>query len=107
MLLGALGVLAVLYPGVGPTPVEGIEVTRPLWMFWWLYTLENWVGIPGILWGTGVLFAILVAVPFVDRGPERYCRRRPLAMTLGALVLLVMFVLTLITAFTPVAEHIG
>lgn len=43
--IAGLGLLAVfLPPGLGPTPVEGIEVTRPLWMFWWVFTLENLFG---------------------------------------------------------------
>ncbi|MGE0795498.1 MAG: hypothetical protein AB7O29_09165 [Acidimicrobiia bacterium] len=50
ILLTALGALAILLPpGVGPTPVEGIEVTRPLWMF----TLENLFGLKAILAGSG------------------------------------------------------
>src|SRR3546814_5421486 len=53
ILLAALGALAVfLPPGVGPTPVEGIEVTRPLWMFWWVFTLENLFGLKAILVGS-------------------------------------------------------
>lgn len=108
VLLGVLGILAVLFPPpVGPTPVEGIEITRPLWMFWWLYTLENWVGIPGILWGTGALFAILIMVPFVDRGPQRHWRQRPVAMGLAAGLVVALVVLTLLTAFSTPAEHIG
>src|SRR5262249_177708 len=75
--LAGLGVLAVLFPpGVGPTPVEGIEVTKPPWIYWWMFTLENWIGLSGILWGGGVLFALLVAVPFLDRNPRRYWRQR-------------------------------
>lgn len=108
VLVAVLGVLAVLFPPpVGPTPVEGIEITRPLWMFWWLYTLENWVGIPGILWGTGALFAILVVLPFVDRRPQRHWRQRPVVMGLAAAVVIVLIVLTLITALSSPAEHIG
>jgi ubiquinol-cytochrome c reductase cytochrome b subunit len=35
ILLGGLSVLAVVFPpGVGPTPVEGIEVSKPPWMYW-------------------------------------------------------------------------
>ena len=107
-LLGVLGGLAVVFPpGIGPTPVEGIEVTRPLWMFWWLFTLENWVGLKGILWGTIGLFAVLAAVPFVDRRSERRWRRRPVAMASLLVVLAVMIALTLVTAFTGAAEHLG
>src|ERR687898_2626007 len=45
VLLAGVSALAVLFPpAVGPTPVAGIEVTRPLWVYWWMYTLENWFG---------------------------------------------------------------
>src|SRR6266511_278037 len=42
VLLAGLAVLAVVFPpGVGPTAVEGIAVTRPPWIYWWMFTLEN------------------------------------------------------------------
>jgi ubiquinol-cytochrome c reductase cytochrome b subunit len=108
ILLAALGALAVLLPpGVGPTPVEGIEVTRPLWMFWWVFTLENLFGLKAILVGSGVLFGLLVAVPFLDRNPNRWWRRRPVAMAALAVVLVVLIVLTIMTAVTPPATHVG
>ena len=54
-----LTVLAVLFPPpVGPTPVAGIEVTKPIWVFWWMFTLENWIGLPGILYGGAALFLL-------------------------------------------------
>jgi len=107
ILLAALGALAILLPpGVGPTPVEGIEVTRPLWMFWWVFTLENLFGLKAILVGSGALFGLLVAVPFVDRNPNRWWRRRPVAMVALAVVLIVLVVLTIMTAVTSPATHI-
>ena len=108
ILLGVVGVLAVLFPrGVGSVPVEGIEVTKPPWMFWWLFTLENWVGLNGILYGAGALFALLVAVPFVDRNPERWWRRRPIAMTCLVFIIAAVIVLTILMAATTPAEHLG
>jgi ubiquinol-cytochrome c reductase cytochrome b subunit len=108
VLLGLLGILAVLLPPlVGPPPVAGIEVTRPPWNFWWMFTLENWVGLPGILYGEIVFFGLLVALPFVDRGPERLWRRRPVAMSLGVAFVLVVMALTLLMAFTPAKQHLG
>ena len=108
VLVAGLGVMAVLLPpGVGPTPVEGIEVTRPLWMFWWLFTLENLFGLKAILYGSGVLFALLVAVPFVDRNPNRWWRRRPVAMLALAAVVAIMVVLTVMMAVTAPATHVG
>ncbi len=97
LLTGGLAVLAVVFPpGVGSPPVEGIEVTKPPWMYWWMFTLENWIGLAGILWGAGALFVLLVAVPFIDRNPRRYWRQRPVAIALGALVLLALIVLTIL-----------
>ena len=108
ILLGALGVLAVLFPpGVGPTPVEGVEVTRPPWIYWWMFTLENWVGLAGILWGAGILFALLAAIPFIDRNPHRHWRQRPVAISLGALVLIVLIVLTILEVVITPAQHLG
>ena len=57
-----------------------------------MFTLENWVGLSGILWGAGVLFALLVALPFIDRRPERRWRKRPVAIILGLLVVLFIIV---------------
>ena len=108
VLVAGLGVLAVLFPpGVGPTPVEGIEVTRPPWMFWWVFELENRFGLDAILWGSGALFALLFAVPFIDRNPQRWWRRRPVAMGLAGLVLVIIGILSYLTFTTSAASHIG
>ena len=108
VLLAVLGALAIfLPPGVGPTPVEGIEVTRPPWMFWWVFTLENLFGLQAILVGSAALFGLLVAVPFVDRNPNRWWRRRPVAVTGMVIVLVVLTVLTIMTLLTSQAAHLG
>lgn len=50
VLIGILGILAVVVPPpLGASPVSGIEVTTPPWMFWWAFTLENWFGVRAIL----------------------------------------------------------
>jgi len=108
VLTGALGILAVLVPpAVGPPPVEGLEITRPPWSFWWMFTLENWLGLPGILYGGGALFLLLTLLPFVDRNPERSWRRRPVAMTLGLVVLVAVVALTLLMLTTSPETHLG
>ncbi len=107
-MLGTLGILAVLMPPeVGPSPVAGIEVTKPPWEFWWTFTLENWFGLVGILYGEVTLFALLVILPFVDRNPNRYWRRRPVAMAVAAALVLVIAVLTVLMALTPIKQHLG
>ena len=108
VLTGLLGILAVLVPpSIGPPPVEGLEITRPPWNFWWMFTLENWMGLPGILYGGGALFLLLTVLPFVDRNPERSWRRRPVAMALGAGVLVSLAVLTLLMFGSTPETHLG
>ena len=107
VLLSFLGALAVLLPpGVGPTPVEGIEVTRPLWMFWWYLPMESRWGAKAILWASGALFILLALVPFIDRTDNRWWRRRPVAMAAMAVVLGGLIALTVFTALTPPAAHL-
>ncbi len=108
VLVGVLGILSVLWaPEVGPQPVAGLEITRPPWTFWWMFTLENWLGLSGILYGGGALFLLLGILPFIDRGPQRLWRRRPVAMALGLLVLVTLTVLTILMAFTTAKTHLG
>ena len=108
VLLALLSVIAVLFPPpVGPTPVAGVEVTKPMWPFWWMFTLENWFGLPAILWGGLAFFALLFAVPFIDRNPKRSWRTRPVAMTVGSLVIVALIVLTILMAFTTPAAHLS
>jgi quinol-cytochrome oxidoreductase complex cytochrome b subunit len=106
-LLGLLGILAVLLPQeVGPPPVSGIEVTKPPWNFWWMFTVENWVGLKGILYGQLIFFGLLVILPFVDRNPERFWRRRPVAVGIAIAFVLVMAALTLLIGATPAVQHL-
>ena len=106
-MLGLLGILAVLLPQeVGPPPVSGIEVTKPPWNFWWMFTVENWVGLKGILYGQLIFFGLLVILPFVDRNPERFWRRRPVAVGIAIAFVLVMAALTLLIGATPAVQHL-
>lgn len=108
VLFGVLGILAVLVPpGLGPTPVAGLEITRPPWNFWWMFTLENWLGLTGILYGELAFFGLLIALPFVDRNPNRYWRRRPVAMAIGLLVVISMIALSVLLYATPAKQHLG
>ncbi len=108
VLLAFVGLLAIVRPpGVGATPVEGIEVTKPLWMFWWLFTLENKLGLKGILYGEFALFGLLLTVPFIDRSPQRWWRKRPVAMTIAGLVLLALIVFTIMEAIATPVSHLG
>ena len=107
VLIGVIAALAVLAPPHhGPAAVEGIEVTKPPWPLLWLYPIENWVGVSGILWATLIVFGTLFVVPFVDRGPEQHPRRRLLVVIPAALMATAILALIVYAAVTPVAEHL-
>jgi quinol-cytochrome oxidoreductase complex cytochrome b subunit len=108
VLVGALGILAVVFPpAVGTPPVEGIEITTPLWPFWAMFTLEDWLGLSGILWGGGVLFGLLFLVPFIDRNPARHPAQRKVALSVGLVVLVAYVTLTLLMLAVPAEQHLG
>lgn len=93
--LGLLSALAVLLPPVlGPTPVEGIEVTRPLWFYWWFFPFEEWFGVPSVAFAIAAAFGLLFLVPFLDRSPRRHWRERKVSMGVLLAVLLVMAAIT-------------
>ncbi len=106
-LLALAGALALIWPApLGYTPVPGAEVTKPPWLFLWLYAFENWVGAIGILWAPIVFFVLLAMVPFLDRSPYLAPWQRPVTVTLGVLLLLSLIGLTLYVALTPPVSHI-
>jgi ubiquinol-cytochrome c reductase cytochrome b subunit len=107
VLVAGLGLLAVLWPPeIGPTPVEGIEVTKPPWPFLWMFMLENWWGLSAILWGGVALFGLAALLPFADRSPHRSWRSRPVVLGATAVVLLILVILTVLAIVTPAAEHL-
>lgn len=93
----------LIAPPLGNPPVPGLEVTKPPWQFVWIYALENlWV--PFLIVAPPVILLGLVAVPFVDRSPERHWKRRPLATALLAVTVLVFVGLILWGKFTTMTH---
>ena len=107
-LLGLAGLLGVLFPQpIGPAPDPTIEVTKPPFVFYWLYPFEDWFGVNGILYAGIISFGLLAVLPFVDRTPFRAARRRPVVMVLGAALLIAILALSVMTALEPTARHLG
>lgn len=108
VLIGVLTILAVLAPPPhGPAPIEGIEITKPPWPLLWVYPIEDWVGVAGILWATLTIFLMLFLVPLVDRTPERHPRKRLPMMIAAGVVVVTIIGLIVYAAVQPVASHIG
>jgi hypothetical protein len=73
------------------TPLD----TEAPWYFWWLQGMLK-LGdktLMGIIIPT-VLVILLVAVPYIDRNPHRSLYRRPIAVSIGVLSVLVLVVLS-------------
>ena len=108
VLIGVLTILAVLAPPPhGAAPIEGIEITKPPWPMLWVYPIEDWVGVAGILWATLAIFLALFLVPFVDRTPELSPRKRLPMMIAAGVVVVIVIGLIVYAAVQPVASHIG
>lgn len=108
VVFALVAVLAIAFPApLGPQPIAGIEVTKPPWPFLWLFPLENTLGIGWVLPASVTPFLFLLAVPLVDRGPERDPRKRKL-LTIAFFVGLAIFVsLTVLGALSATGVHLG
>lgn len=107
LLFALAGVLALAWPApLGLQGVPGAEVTKPPWMFLPFYPLEDVFGIRGLLMGSGVLFALLALVPFVDRSPWLSPRRRRWIVAAATLLLVVLIVLAGYAWLSRPAPHL-
>lgn len=108
IMLGVLIILAALFPmGLEDkaNPLQTPEHVKPEWYFLAIYqflkvaAVFNFLGpeaprLLGIFLPVLALLA-LVFLPFIDRGPKRPARRRPLMLIITLLVLCVFIGLTL------------
>ncbi|CAI2718799.1 cytochrome b [Nitrospina watsonii] len=92
-----------IQPPLGNDPVFGLEVTKPPWQFVWIYALENlWV--PFLIVAPVLIVLFLVSVPFIDRGPERDWRKRPIATAVLAFCIVLSLALILWGKFTTMTH---
>lgn len=93
---------AELGPKADPTTTS--YVPRPEWYFFFLFELLRVIKPPDLVFVAtlgipNIAIALLILLPFYDRGPERRPERRPIAMTCMALTIVAMTYLTLLGAF--------
>jgi ubiquinol-cytochrome c reductase cytochrome b subunit len=95
ILFALIGLLALVWP----EPLQsqgalGVEATKPPWMFLWIFGFENLFGIQALLWGPGLVFGLLAAIPFIDRSPYLSPIRRWWVMLFGAAIVAGLVYLT-------------
>ena len=106
-----IGLAAFIGVAVEPPadPNDSTYIPRPEWYFLWLFQLLKYF--PGqIEWiGTAVFptvaVLILLLLPFIDRSPYRYWRKRRLAIILGTVATLSLIALTLLAVVTTPANE--
>jgi quinol-cytochrome oxidoreductase complex cytochrome b subunit len=105
VLLTIIVMSIVLGAELGPKadPTTTTYVPRPEWYFFFLFELlrviKPSVLVPLAAMGIPTLCLILLlALPFIDRGPERRPERRPIATTAGILTIVAMAYLTYLGA---------
>lgn len=108
ILLSLVGALAAFFPpGIGNPGVEGFEVTKPFWPFLWIYTVENTVGIVGMVIAPLILFGFLFIVPLLDR-PRTHGAPRPRWFSALAAIMLALYLGGIIYGvYAPQMQHIG
>ena len=104
----ALGLLlSLLWPApLGQPGVAGAEVTKPWWMFLWLFPAEEAWGAAALPVVPAVLGVLLALVPIVDRSPHMSPARRKVLLLVAALVLLAIVVSGVVAAIRPVEAHL-
>lgn len=108
VLTGIAGMLGILFPQeIGPAPNPLIEVTKPPFVFYWLYAFEDWFGIQGILYAGLAVFGLLGVLPFIDRTPFRRLRHRRTIAVIGLVLLLGILGLSILVAVAPTAQHLS
>lgn len=102
ILFAVAAVLSYFFPApLGLKAVPGEEVTKPPWMFLWLYPVENILGVAGILYGGIVFFILLALVPFIDRSPWLAPSKRR-GMIIAGIVTIVILAALLVLAIISV-----
>jgi len=101
---GLVAVLAAVLPApLGAAATSEPTGVKPPWIYLWQYGVENFVGMPGILYSSLVLVLLFLIVPLLDRGPAD----RKGILSLGAAVFIILLGFTLYGWLSPKQVHHG
>jgi quinol-cytochrome oxidoreductase complex cytochrome b subunit len=109
----ALAIWQRVEVGEPVNPASTDFVPRPEWYFFFLFELlrifkgQNWY--TPVIMATfivpNILMVLLLATPFIDRGPERRIWKRPIALVSGIAVIIFLSYMTYLGANAP--EGVG
>ncbi len=100
--------LSLIFPAsLGQPGVAGAEVTKPWWMFVWLFPAEALWGVRGLVAVPAVLGILLASVPVLDRNPYLSPKRRRWLLIGSAIVLGLIVISGIYAELQPVTNHLG
>lgn len=100
-------VLSLVFPApLGQAGVSGVELTKPWWMFVWLFPAEEIWGVRALIIVPAVLGGLLALVPILDRSPYLSPRRRKVLLWVAAAILLIVVISGVVAGLQPVAGHL-
>lgn len=107
ILLSLVTLLALFLPApIGQHGMPGAEVTKPWWMFVWLFPAEAALGAKALVIAPAILGTLLVLVPIVDRSPYLSPLKRRGILIVAGILLLIMIVSGIVAALQPVTGHL-
>lgn len=103
LVLSLALILSLILPApLGQPGVAGAEVTKPWWMFVWLFPAENALGVQGLLIVPAILGGLLALVPVIDHSPYLSPSRRKALIISAALILIVIVASGVISTLQPI-----
>jgi menaquinol-cytochrome c reductase cytochrome b/c subunit len=113
VLFVIIAMAVILGAELGPKadPTTTTYTPRPEWYFFFLFELLRVVKPPELVFMATVgiptiCLVLLLALPFIDRGPERNPLRRPIATTAGIATIAAMAYLTVLGALAGAPSEI-
>lgn len=108
LTVGIVLMLSLLFPApLGQPGVAGVELTKPWWMFLWLFPAEAALGSRALIVVPAILVGLLALVPILDRSPYISPLRRKALLGVAILILIIIIINGVVAALQPVAEHLG
>lgn len=108
LLVFALVLLLSLFipAPLGQQGVAGAEVTKPWWMFVWLFPEEAALGVRALVIIPLALGILLALVPILDRSPYLSPKQRKMMIALSGIGLFAIAASGVIATLEPVANHL-
>ena len=99
--------LSLIFPApLGQPGVAGAEVTKPWWMFIWLFPAEAALGARALVIVPAILGTLLALVPILDRSSYLSPARRRVLLIAAGVILVAMVVSGIYATVQPVAAHL-